>query len=211
MKVLVVSATALEIKPFIQSLGAKRENISILVTGVGLTATTYSLTRQFALFKPDLAIQAGIGGCFDTTVPLGAVFAIQKDIIADEGVTEKGVLQTMADLKLVSPNKFPYKNGWLVNNSGGLKHTKLKKATAVSVNTISHNQKTIRQYREKFNPVVESMEGAAFHYVCLMEKIPFLQIRSISNYAGVRNKKQWNLPAAIHNLNQALEELLYKS
>ena len=210
MKVLVVSATALEIKPFIKSLGAKRENISILVTGVGLTATTYSLTRQFALFKPDLAIQAGIGGCFYTTIPLGSVFAIQKDIIADEGVTEKGVLQTMADLKLVSPNRFPYKNGWLVNNSGGLKLSKLKKATAVSVNTISHHQKTIRQYREKFDPVVESMEGAAFHYVCLMEKIPFLQIRSISNYAGVRNKKQWNLHAAIQNLNQALEELLYK-
>lgn len=208
MKLLVAAATALEIKPFIQSIGSKKENISILVTGVGLTATTYSLARQFALFKPDLAIQAGIGGCFDPAIPLGSVFAIQKDMIADEGVTEKGVLKTMSDLSLVSPNRFPYKNGWLTNNSGGLKMTKLKKVTAVSVNTISNNPKAIHQYREKFNPVVESMEGAAFHYVCLMEKIPFIQLRSISNYAGVRNKKQWNIPAAIINLNKALEDLL---
>ena len=52
------------------------------------------------------------------------------------------------------------------------------------------------------------MEGAALHYVCLMEKIPFLQIRSISNYVGERNKRNWNMKEAIANLNKKLIEFV---
>ncbi len=52
------------------------------------------------------------------------------------------------------------------------------------------------------------MEGAAFHYVCLQEKIPFLQLRAISNYVGERNKANWNLNEAIRNLNKKLIEIV---
>jgi futalosine hydrolase len=52
------------------------------------------------------------------------------------------------------------------------------------------------------------MEGAALHYVCLMEKIPFIQLRSVSNYIAERNKKNWNMKESIGNLNQALIKLL---
>jgi futalosine hydrolase len=62
----------------------------------------------------------------------------------------------------------------------------------------------IKFYRNVFDPAIESMEGAALHYVCLMENIPFLQIRSISNYIGERNKKKWDMMDSIVNLNKAL-------
>ena len=52
------------------------------------------------------------------------------------------------------------------------------------------------------------MEGAAFFYVCLQEKIPFLQIRSISNYVEKRNKSNWNIPLAIDNLNVVLLDII---
>jgi futalosine hydrolase len=75
--------------------------IDILVTGVGLTTTTYSLTRQLQIKRPDIIIQAGIGGCFDTAIPLGSVLAIKQEAIADLGVIEHGQLKTLFDLKLV--------------------------------------------------------------------------------------------------------------
>ena len=56
--------------------------------------------------------------------------------------------------------------------------------------------------------MVESMEGAALHYVCLKEKIPFLQIRSVSNYIGERNKKNWNMKESIANLNLELIKII---
>jgi futalosine hydrolase len=62
----------------------------------------------------------------------------------------------------------------------------------------------IKFYKQKFHPVTESMEGAALHYVCLMENIPFIQLRSISNYIGERNKKKWDMKDSIVNLNETL-------
>lgn len=54
------------------------------------------------------------------------------------------------------------------------------------------------------------MEGAALHYVCLIEKIPFMQIRSLSNFVGERDKSKWRMKEAITNLNKELETLLTK-
>jgi len=52
------------------------------------------------------------------------------------------------------------------------------------------------------------MEGAALHYIALQEKIPFIQLRSTSNYIAERNKKNWDMPNAIESLNQSLLKLL---
>jgi len=84
----------------------------------------------------------------------------------------------------------------------------LKKATGISVNEITTDKKKVNLYRKSFNPVVESMEGAALHYVSLMEKIPFIQIRSISNYIAERNKCNWNMKEAVENLNKELISIL---
>ena len=81
---------------------------------------------------------------------------------------------------------------------------------AVSVNEITTSAQKVKFYKQSFSPVVESMEGAALHYVCLMDKIPFLQIRSVSNYIAERNKKKWNMKESIMNLNNELITLLHK-
>jgi len=52
------------------------------------------------------------------------------------------------------------------------------------------------------------MEGAAFFYVCQLQKIPHIQIRSISNYVEPRNRANWNISLAIKNLNEVLWKLI---
>jgi futalosine hydrolase len=215
MNCLVVAATVIEITPFLEKIRSKNEfpsnlHIDVLITGIGLTATTYSLTRQLQIKRPDVLIQAGVGGCFDTTIPLGSVFAIKQETIADQSVIEFNKLKTLFDLKLVPQNKHPFSNGWLVNKSELLKKIKLQKVKGVSVNEITTSKHKIKFYKETFDPIVESMEGAALHYVCLMENIPFLQIRSMSNYIAERNKKNWNMKESIINLNNELTSLLNK-
>jgi futalosine hydrolase len=204
MNCLLVAATTKEIAPFLDSYraGAENSRVDVLITGVGLTAVTYSLAKQIGLKKPDLVIQAGIAGCFDPNISLGSVVVVRQDTIADLGVTEDNQLNTVFDLGLVDANRFPFSKGWLVNpNSKLIKQSGLKAVNAVSVNQITTSKQMIESYISKFDPVVESMEGAALHYVCLQEKIPFLQLRSISNYIGERDKKKWNIKEAILNLN----------
>lgn len=215
MQILIVAATVFEITPFLDVLRKPNElptelNIDVLITGIGLTAATYSLTRQIQLKRPDIIIQAGIAGCFDKKTPLGTLFAVKQDCIADQAVMEKDTLKTMFDLNLIPPSQFPYTNGWLVNKNEILKKIKLKKIKAISTNEITTSEQKIKLYTKAFNPVIESMEGAALHYVCLKEKIPFLQIRSVSNYIAERNKKNWKLKLSIINLNKELIGLLQK-
>jgi futalosine hydrolase len=204
MNCLLVAATTKEIAPFLDRhrAGAGNSQVDVLITGVGLTAVTYSLAKQIGLKKPDLVIQAGIAGCFDPNISLGSVVVVRQDTIADLGVTEGNQLNTVFDLGLVDANRFPFNKGWLVNpNSKLIKQSGLKAVNAVSVNQITTSKQMIGSYISKFGPVVESMEGAALHYVCLQEKIPFLQLRSISNYIGERDKKKWNIKEAVLNLN----------
>ena len=206
MSCLLVSATAREIDPFLTHYRqSDMTDLDILVAGIGMTATTYALAKQIALKRPYIIIQAGIAGCFDENLSKGSVVVVKKDTIADLSVMENKQLKTMFDLGLVNLKEPPFKNGWLENPHRALiRQTKLKPVNAVSVNHISTSKKMIGSYRDKFEPVTESMEGAALHYVCLMENIPFLQLRSISNYIGERNKAKWDFRNSIINLNKEL-------
>ena len=214
MNCLLVAATAGEIAPFLEHYRNSDKslfvdvNIDVLITGIGLTATSYHLTRHFCLKKPDLVIQAGIAGSFDKRISLGTVMTVKKDAIADEMVLESKKLKTKFDLNLASPHQFPYTKGWLENPyKKMLKRIGLKSATSISVNQISTDKQTIKLYEKKFNPVLESMEGAAFHYCCLMSNVPFLQIRGVSNYISERDKKKWKTKESISNLNLVLIKL----
>ena len=213
MRILLTAATAGEIAPVKEWLNQhkkqfKQLKVSIHITGIGSNATTYSLTKELVKQRYSLVIQAGIAGSF-TSDQLEKVFVIKQDQFADLGVWEDASFKNMFDLALLKPNEKPFKKGRLNNPYKNLLQlTKLKAVNAVTVNEISTRPKQIEWYREHFTPMLESMEGAALHYVCLMENVPFLQIRSVSNMVGVRNKKKWKIGPAIHNLNTELIGLL---
>ncbi len=209
MNILLIAATAKEIEPFLEyHRNSKRlQDTDILITGIGLTAATYHLLKQIHLKRPDLVIQAGVAGCFDKKIPLGTVVAVKKETIADQSVIELRKLRTLFDLELLPHDQFPFTNGWLENKHDILKNSKLKKVNAISVNEITTAKHRVKFYNDSFGPVTESMEGAALHYTCLMEKIPFIQVRSISNYIAERDKKKWDMQKSIVNLNKKLINL----
>lgn len=210
--ILVVAATTREILPLIRQLREAKPGQPVpdlLISGIGLTATAYHLTRQLSIKKYDLVIQAGVAGSFDSRLALGDVVAIKQDTVADQSVIELKKLKTLFDLKLVPHNRHPFQQGWLINPYKNiLKQSQLQTVNGISVNQITTSPEALRFYNSTFHPVTESMEGAALHYVCLMERVPFLQIRSISNYVGERNKKNWNLKSAVENLNTCLFSLI---
>ncbi|MBK6825519.1 MAG: hypothetical protein IPG86_00845 [Chitinophagaceae bacterium] len=157
MNCLVVAATAIEIKPFLEQLGndslsSKIPATDVLISGIGLTATTYSLSGQLRIKQPDLVIQAGVGGCFDPKIPLGTVLAVKQEAIADQSVIELNQLRTLFDLQLVPQDQYPYQKGWLLNKSEVLKKTRLKKVKGISVNEITTSRQKVRFTRKHFNP-----------------------------------------------------------
>lgn len=213
MNCLIAAATPIEIAPLLPELqkGVRKDvEIDVLITGIGLTASTYALQKQISIKRPDLIIQAGVGGCFTNKIALGSVMVIGQDCVADQSVLELKKLKTLFDLQLLPANQFPYKKGWLINPWKGFRRLGLPKVNAISVNEITTDPRRVQQYKKLFSPVIESMEGAALHYVCLMEQVPFLQLRSVSNYIAERNKKNWKLSEAVTQLNKALLQVLQK-
>lgn len=206
MNLLVVAATELEIQPFLK----EKNSADILITGVGIAATVFHLTKKLSEKKYDIVVQAGIAGAFNRRFNLGEVVAVKEDIFADLGIVENGKLNSLFDLGFISKNDFPYTEKWLVNNDSIFKKIHLPVAKGITLNKIGDDPVQNTMMTSKFSPDVESMEGAAFHYVCLQEKINFLQLRSISNYVGERDKSKWELKAAIENLNKALLDVIEK-
>ena len=215
MNCLVVSATVLEIKPFIQHCRTTEKlnyidlQLDFLITGVGSINTTYALMKHLQVKKPDVIIMAGIAGAFDQSLKLGDVVAVKQEALADLGVQEKDGYKDVFDLKLLAANEFPFKQKKLTNPFKVLmERTKLPTVGSVTINQITSSKKTSALYEAKYKAKIENMEGAAFHLVCIKENIPFVQIRSISNYVGERNKQKWKLKEAVQNLNNELIRLV---
>jgi futalosine hydrolase len=201
MKILVVAATAPEIAIFQSKMPA---NVQTLVTGVGMTATTYALAKHLQTHQYDLVLQAGVGGSFDRSLALGSLVFVTQEHIGDLGAEDHEEYIDLFGLGLADRNKKPYTDGVLLNKLTALHQTiDLPQVSGITVNTVSGNERTIAR-REQMQGSVESMEGAAFHYVCIMENVPFAQVRSISNYVIPRDKSQWKMKEAIINLNDWL-------
>ena len=208
MKIYIASATILEIEPLLDS-PLLREH-KLVITGIGGVSTAYQLAKVIAAERPDFIIQAGIAGAFDGSLPLGSVVIVKQDRLADLGVLENKEWKDVFDLGLGRPNEEPFDNGWLKNESKIINALGIKMVSAVTINEITTDHSRIDELKRKYNPAVESMEGAALHYVCLQEKMEFVQIRAISNYIGERDKSKWKIKMAIENLNEAITEIVQK-
>lgn len=206
MKIVIISATDFEIAPVKEKIQSKK-NVDIVfkTTGVGMLATAVFLSKIIYEDKPDFIIQAGIAGCFDNEIPLAKVVLIDEEFIGDLGVDENGKWKDIFDLKLAHSNKKPFNKKGIFNKYAMqfLQH-KLPVVKAITVNQITTENSRIEQLVNKYQPIVESMEGAALHYLCNFHQIPYLQIRAISNYVGERDKSKWQIKKAIENLNIAL-------
>ena len=211
MRVIITAATVAEWMPSFLEMNnlytseSHRCKVQFHQTGVGMLATAVSLTRLVMEEKPDLIIQAGIAGCFDTSLALGKVVVVNEESLADMGVEEDGKWKDIFDLKLEKSSYHPFErrklpNTWLPK----FNLLNLPEVPAITINEISINKERIQQLIKKYSPVIESMEGAALHYVCREMNIPFVQIRAISNYIGERNKANWKMKEAIDHLNQVL-------
>ncbi|MBL7926306.1 MAG: futalosine hydrolase [Bacteroidia bacterium] len=222
-KVLIVTATPFELNEIIETVSLKTGDVKriitesnflvdVLISGIGMVATTFNLTQCLNKNSYDIVLQAGVGGSFDHNLTLGQVVNITTDCFIEMG-TFSDKFESIFDLGLVDKNALPYFNG-LVHASVGDNFLKtLPQVKAITVNHISGNLQHIdnlNNYFKKLNyfPTIESMEGAALFYVCNCFNIKCYQIRSVSNYIEPRNKHNWQLQKSIKALQKIVIEWL---
>lgn len=216
MRALIVAATAREIAPLIGQLAhdADRHSrltsytsagheIDVLITGVGMVATAAWTPRELIGTHYDLALNLGVCGSFNPGIPPGTVVHVVSDRLAELGAEDGDAFLTIQQMGLLGDDEAPFTNGRLVNSwpPANAALAGLQKVDGVTVNTVHGHEPTIALMKERFNPDVESMEGAAFMYVCLIHGVPFAQVRAVSNIVERRNRAAWKLDDAVRALN----------
>jgi futalosine hydrolase len=206
MKILVTAATFNELQ-----LINRTGNITVANTGVGIASTAYKLAKLLN-HKYDLAINIGVAGSFSEKLNVGDVVTVYAETFGDFGVAGKDGFRTCFEENIVDANMFPFVNGFLMSDSAETiaKNLSIPHVKGLTNNTVSGEEKLIEHMKNKFAPDIETMEGAAFFYVCLAEHVPFVEIRSISNIVEPRDKGKWNIPLALTNLSKKVNSYLAK-
>jgi len=216
VRLLIVAATSAEIDPLVaglqfRSTGDSRVTkyargahaIDVLTTGVGMVATAAWCSRVLAKQDYDLALNVGVCGSFDSAIAAGTVVHVLSEQLPEMGAEDDEAFLTMQDLRLLGNDEFPFQTGRLVNPGppGNRVLLQLPAVHGITVNTVHGNDRSIAAVRQRCEPHVESMEGAAFMYASLIHRIPFAEVRAISNIVEKRNRGGWKIGEATANLN----------
>lgn len=215
MKILIVSATYLEIEPLLLQFQLEQEvnqklrtytynhhEIDVLVPGVGMTCTAYWMGKTLNSKLYDVAINLGLAGSFDDEINIGQTVHVTSDQISELGAEDGETFLSLIDMDLINDEDYTLNHG-VMENSIAIDNpvvNNLYSVKAITVNTTHGDDASIAKIIELFHPQVETMEGAAFFYACLLEGITCTQIRTISNKVERRNKENWNIPLAVKNL-----------
>ena len=216
MRILIVAATEPEVAPILSRMYSTPSDdtcvdtythgaheIDVLITGVGMVATAAWCSRALTQTSYDLALNLGVCGSFDEFLDPGTVVHVVSDRLAELGAEEDDRFLTLEELHLPGESEFvnldPPSNPAL---------EQLPAVTGITVNTVHGSERSIAAVAQRFNPQVESMEGAAFMSACLIHKVAFAQVRSVSNFVARRNRESWKMADAIQNLNAAALHIL---
>ncbi len=79
---------------------------------------------------------------------------------------------------------------------------------SLTVGMASGDIETAAERFTRHKALAENMEGSAIAQICLRFDVPFLELRGISNIAGMRDKERWELGTAIEHCHAVVKHLL---
>jgi len=223
MKILLVSATSLEIKPLLQRMSFREKphqkvmvydhnghEIHVLITGVGMVSTAFWAGYFLAQQDYDLVMNAGVAGAFDRNLRIGEVVRVNSDSFPEMGAEDGEAFLSLMDLELIEDDDYDLAGGVMtVHGFEDLRSVgALQEVAGITVNTVHGNEESIAALAERADAQIESMEGAAVIFAAMCAKVDVLCLRGISNFVERRNKESWRIPEAVENLNAILLSVL---
>ncbi|MCX7986641.1 MAG: hypothetical protein N2662_06860 [Bacteroidales bacterium] len=220
MNILVVASSEKEIKFVLEqevavflpgenvySVSRGENTVEFLITGPGMVHATHWVTRILCNKKYDLVVHVGLAGSFRNNIRVGSVVNVETDFFADLGFSEKGSVKSFFEVGVIDRNTFPFRDG-------GLKYTfdisgfrLLKTLPKVNAITVSHNTSEpadMAKKIDKYNPDIETLDGAAVLLCCLIYNIPCISIRAVSYQVESFTFRSWQLPEVLFSLGKHL-------
>ncbi len=163
--------------------------------GVGPAAAAACAGALLARHRPTLVISAGVAGGFAGRAGIGDVVVADRVVHADLGVDSPDGFAPL-DPSLAGPAAVPLAAGLV---AAAATRTGAIVGPILTVSTV---------LAAAHRPVAEAMEGAGVLAAARAHDIPFLEVRTVSNLVGRRDRDGWDLPAALRALAVAAGALL---
>lgn len=196
------------------------QDVSLLITGPGLFNTVGAMTAVIQKQRPALIIHTGCAGVFrESGLRIGDIAVATREIDIQIGIEpqERYALPEPIPFSILIKdgveikNEFIFQEEWVQNAYTLLTHSfadadcKVGKGAFVTVSTITATDRRAAEIYRCYQPCMEAMEGAAAAYVACFHDIPMIEVRSASNFVGVRDKAQWSLPLAFQRAAAAVK------
>lgn len=182
----------------------------VLLAGVGPIAAAANTARVLAAARYDLVVSAGIGGGFPGRAEVGSVVVANEIIAADLGVETPEGFSTLDELGFGSA-RVQADAGLAERLSEALLAAKLPVVTGpvLTVSTVTGTAERAAKMAGRVpGAAAEAMEGYGVAFAARDHGAPVLELRSISNMVGPRDRDAWRIKEALEVLAAASSVLL---
>ncbi|MET3135851.1 futalosine hydrolase [Undibacterium sp. GrIS 1.2] len=176
----------------------QRDDVSTMISGVGLTATALATMKAIQQYQPELIILVGIAGVYPhAPFKKYDVVLVETEVEGDLGFFTKTGFVHMAHL----PIEMEFERRHTLTCPHLPLNSPFRLAKSMSLNA------ALAPFVDVQNIDIENMEGAAFFHVCLQEQQKFLELRAISNIAQIGDD-DWDMQGSVKVLTKGLHQLI---
>ncbi len=193
-------------------------DVLLINTGIGKVNTAHMATAAVEHYPVDKIINMGVGGAYPGSgLGPGDVAVASKEIFGDEGVITSNGWKNMKEIGIpvLQQGRKKYFNDFPLSTPSQAflniqcnRVAKTRSGRFITVGSATGTQKRAKELEKRFGGICENMEGAAIAQVCAIYGIPMIEVRGISNMAGIRDKRRWRLKDASENCQTVVLNLL---
>jgi futalosine hydrolase len=178
--------------------------VTVLAGGVGPARAAACAATALALDRPAVVLVAGIGGGFAGRAGVGDVVVADLVVHADLGSDSPDGFLSIDRLGFAPDRTAPRPDlvALAADRTGAVV------GPILTVSTVTGTAAAATALVDRYRPAAEGMEGAGVWAAAEAHRVPFLEIRAISNPVGVRDRAGWDVPAALDRLGRAVADLL---
>ena len=181
--------------------------VTVLAGGIGPAAAAAATATALALSPGvDLVLNAGVAGGFAAAgVSVGDVVLATTSGFADLGAESPGGFLPAAELGWPAA-EFPASPELLAVVTDRLRRAGLTvhAGPVLTVSTVTGTAAAAARLSARSRPVAEAMEGAAVAGAAARFGRRFLELRTVSNLVGDRDRDAWDVAGALDTLRAAM-------
>lgn len=200
-RILVMTAVSVERDAVLRGLKGDTR-FDVVVAGVGPVAAAVSTVKALAAGEYDLVVSAGIAGGFVGKAEVGSIVVASEIIAADLGAETQEGFSSVDELGFGS-SRVPVDAGLVkrVTEAVQMAGLPVGAGPVLTLSTVTGTAATADELALRVTgAVAEAMEGYGVAHAAQDHGVPVLEIRTISNPIGPRDRAAWRMKEAFDAL-----------